>query len=470
MTSITAPDGVPFAQQTASSAADLASSAKLLGRVERMPLSMWHLKVRAIIGTATFFDGIDFLAIALALPVLAGLWHLTPVQIGLLISGSAFGQLLGALGFGLMADRRGRIPSIASTVVLFGLAGIGCALSWDFYSLLAFRFIQGIGMGAEVPVAASYINEIAPAQKRGRFVLLYEFIFAVGVLAAGLVGRWTIPSFGWQSIFWIGAIPALLIVPFIMRLPESPRWLIVKGRLAEADKAVSRIESEITRSGKTLPPAQDATPSAIGSGKLSELFSGRYLRRTLVMWLVWICIGFISWPLTTWLPSMFRTVYQVPVETALSYGLITTSFAIVSGTLVCSLLIDAVGRKRWFMLAFGVAGVAMLTLWVMDAQPVLLVVALAAVTMFFISSLNLAIYVYTPEIYPTRMRVIGMGICNAWAKVAGMIAPTVIGWWLSTEGLGAVFLLLGLFAVAGLIVVVLFGEETRRTPLEELSP
>ena len=83
-----------------------------------------------------------------------------------------------------------------------------------------FRCIQGIGMGAEVPVAASYINEIAPAQKRGRFVLLYEFVFAVGVLAAGLLGRWTIPAFGWQSIFWIGAIPALLIVPFIIAVAE----------------------------------------------------------------------------------------------------------------------------------------------------------------------------------------------------------------------------------------------------------
>ena len=153
------------------------------GRMERLPLSLWHLKVRAIIGTATFFDGIYFLAIALALPVLAGAWHLTPVQIGLLISGSAFGQLIGAVGFGYMAERYGRIPSIATTVLIFGLTGIGCALSWDFYSMFFFRCIQGIGMGAEVPVAASYINEIAPAQKRGRFVLLYEFVFAVGVLS-----------------------------------------------------------------------------------------------------------------------------------------------------------------------------------------------------------------------------------------------------------------------------------------------
>lgn len=470
MTSTTTSDVAFVGQQSASAAAASSASAPILGRIERLPLSRWHLKVRAIIGTATFFDGIDFLAIALALPVLAGAWHLTPVQIGLLISGSAFGQLIGAVGFGFMAERYGRIPSIVTTVLIFGLTGIGCALSWDFYSMFVFRCIQGVGMGAEVPVAASYINEIAPAQKRGQFVLLYEFIFAVGVLAAGLLGRWTIPAFGWQSIFWIGAVPALLIVPFIMRLPESPRWLIGRGRIDEADKVVTEIEQAITRTGRTLPPPQQATPSLVGRGRLSELVNERYRRRTLVMWLIWICIGFVSWPLTTWLPTMFRTVYQVPVETALTYGLITTSGAIVAGTLTCSLLIDIVGRRRWFMLAFTVAALAMLSVWLAGAQPVLLVVALAAITMFFVSSLNLAIYVYTPEIYPTRLRAVGMGICSAWAKVAGMIAPTVIGWWLGSQGMAAVFLLLGAFGVAGALVTFLFAEETRRKPLEELSP
>jgi MFS transporter, putative metabolite:H+ symporter len=447
-----------------------AASAALLGRIERLPLSRWHLKARVVIGTATFFDGIDYLAIALALPVLAGAWHLTQVQVGLLISGSALGQLIGAIGFGLVAERYGRIPSIATTVVIFGLCGIGCALSWDFYSMLTFRFLQGIGMGAEVPVAASYINEIAPAKKRGRFVLLYEFVFAVGVLAAGLIGRWTVPAFGWQSIFWIGAIPALLIVPFILRLPESPRWLIGRGRALDAERALAQIEREITQAGHTLPPAASAAPSVVAKGTLRELVSERYRKRTIVMWLIWICIGFISWPLTTWLPTMFRTVYQVPLDTALTYGLVTTSGAIVAGTLTCSLLIDMVGRRRWFIMAFSIAALAMLSVWLTGAQPVLLVVALAAVTMFFIASLNLSIYVYTPENYPTRLRTLGMGVCTAWSRIAGMIAPTIIGWWLATAGMPAVFLLLGSFGVIGALATYLLAEETRWKPLEELSP
>ncbi len=455
------------------SEADIAHSraaAAILGRMERLPLSGWHLRTRAIVGTATFFDGIDFLTVALALPVLSGLWHLSPVQIGLLISSSLFGQLLGSLVFGFVADRIGRIPTITISVAIFGVLGVACALSWSFYSLFAFRFLQGIGMGPEVPIAASYINEIAPAKSRGRFVLLYEFVFAIGVLAAGLIGRWCIPAYGWQSIFWIGAVPALLIAPAIAFLPESPRWLVGRGRLDDAENAMRRIEREVGRGGRELPPVVPVPPTVIGKGTLRELLSGQYRKRTIVMWLIWTCIGFVSWPLTTWLPSIFRTVYKVPVETALTYGLITTSGAIIAGTLTCALLIDPVGRRRWFTMAFAVAAAATLVMGLTGAPSVIMAVALAAVTMFFISSMNLAIYVYTPELYPTRLRAVGVSFCSAWSRTAGMIAPTVIGWWLSNGGLASVFLVMGGFCLLGAVVTFLFAEETRRRVLEEVSP
>jgi putative MFS transporter len=348
--------------------------------------------------------------------------------------------------------------------------GAACALSWDFYSLFAFRFVQGIGMGAEVPIAASYINEIAPAQKRGRFVLLYEFIFAVGVLFAGLIGRWCIPAYGWASIFWIGAIPALLTAPFIAFLPESPRWLVGRGRLNDADRTMTRIEREVTRRGRELPPAKPTTPTVVANGALRELLRHRYRKRTIVMWLIWFSIGFVSWPLTTWLPSLFRTVYQLQVETALTYGLISTSGAIIAGTFTCAWLIDPVGRRRWFVIAFGVVAVAMLVLGLTGAQSAELVLVLATITMFAMSSMNLAIYVYTAEVYPTRLRTIGLGICNAWSRVAGMIAPTIIGWWLSTGGLSSVFLVMGGFAILGAVVTFAFAEETRYRTLEEISP
>lgn len=187
-------------------------SAEILARMERLPLSSWHLKARAIVGSATFFDGIDYVAIGMVLPVIGELWHLTPGEIGWLISGGFLGQMIGAVGFGRLAERIGRIPTAMLTTAVFALGGIMSAFAWSFGAMLLIRMVQGLGLGAEVPVAATYINEIAPADKRGRFVLLYELIFAVGLVFAGFAGRYAIPYWGWQSIFWIGSAPPLLVL------------------------------------------------------------------------------------------------------------------------------------------------------------------------------------------------------------------------------------------------------------------
>ena len=235
--------------------------------MEALPLSAWHVKARVIVGSATFFDAVDTVAIGMVLPVIGQAWHLTPGEIGWLISGGFLGQMIGAIGFGQLAERIGRIPTAMITTAIFALGGIASVFAVGFASMFLLRFAQGLGLGAEVPVAATYINEIAPANKRGRFVLLYEFIFAVGIVVSGFIGRWAIPAWGWQSIFLIGSIPPLLIVFFLRLLPESPRWLVRRGKIKEVGKAVSKIEQEIRASGKEIPlPKVTSLPAPAGSG------------------------------------------------------------------------------------------------------------------------------------------------------------------------------------------------------------
>src|SRR5436190_5575452 len=120
---------------------------------------------------------------------------------------------------------------------------IACALSGTFATLITLRLIQGIGGGGEMPVAAVYINELSKAHGRGRFVLLYELIFPIGLMMTGQIGAVLVPSLGWQVMFLIGGIPGLIVTVLLLRLPESPRWLIAKGRLHEADRVVSDIEA-----------------------------------------------------------------------------------------------------------------------------------------------------------------------------------------------------------------------------------
>src|SRR5713101_2950448 len=219
----------------------------IVARLERLPTSWWQVKARIIVGVATFFDAFDALAIASVLPVIVPLWKLTPPEIGVMISAGFLGQLLGALLFGWIAERYGRMNAMVGSIALFGVMSLACALAWDYRSLLVLRTIQGIGLGGEVPIAAVFISELAKAQGRGRFVLLYELVFPVGLVAASLLGLWLVPHLGWQYMFVIGALPGLLALVLRRLIPESPRWLAVRGQLAEAEAAMAHIESEIEK-------------------------------------------------------------------------------------------------------------------------------------------------------------------------------------------------------------------------------
>jgi putative MFS transporter len=441
----------------------------VVARIERLPTSWWHVKTRIIVGVATFFDAFDALAIATVLPALVPLWKLTPPQIGLLISAGFLGQLIGALLFGWIGERFGRMQAMIWSILTFAVMSFVCALAWDYNSLLIFRTIQGIGLGGEVPVAAVYISELTKAHHRGRFVLLYELVFPVGLVAASLIGLWVVPTLGWQWMFYIGALPAILALFLRLMLPESPRWLAVHGRHAEAEAALSLIESETQRStGQPLPPVRPVTPTRDQRATLSDLFGPIYLRRTLVVWVIWFAAYFVNYGLVIWLPTIFRTVYQLPLDVSLRYGLITQAVGLL-GTLICALSIDYIGRRIWFAVAFagGFAGLIMLaTTANPTAQQVLLYMTIAY---FFISTINIGVYLYTPELYPTRVRALGVGTATAWLRFASMIGPTVVGYMIGT-GLQSVFLTFAIVAAIAGITTAAFAVETKGRVLEEVSP
>ena len=300
------------------------SISDVVARIERLPISWWHIKARIIIGVATFFDAFDALAIAFVLPVLVPAWKLNGPQIGLLISAGYLGQLGGALFFGWIAERYGRITAMFWSILIFAIMSLACALAWDYQSLVSARIIQGFGLGGEVPVAAAYISELARAKGRGRFVLLYELVFPIGLVAAGFMGAWIVPRFGWQWMFVIGALPAFVAMVLQRLLPESPRWLATRGRNAEAQAAMARIERETERStGQPLPPPQKITVGGPLTPSWSDLFGPIYLRRTLVVWVIWFATYFFNYGLVVWLPTIYATVFKLPLQQALQYGLIT---------------------------------------------------------------------------------------------------------------------------------------------------
>ncbi|MGD0025472.1 MAG: MFS transporter, partial [Xanthobacteraceae bacterium] len=234
-------------------AATSAAVASIVARIERLPITPKLLLIRIVAGIATFFDAYTVLAIAFAMPELVRQWNLMPAQIGMIISAGYLGQLVGALFFGWLAEKIGRFRALLYTIILFSTMGVACLFAWNGAAMMAFRFVQGIGTGGEVPVASAYVNEFISARRRGRFFLLYEVIFPVGLLVAGLIGYLLVPMYGWRVMFVIGVIPAIIIVPLRWFMPESPRWLASKGLLSQADAIVKQLERSAIARGIVLP-------------------------------------------------------------------------------------------------------------------------------------------------------------------------------------------------------------------------
>jgi putative MFS transporter len=448
-----------------------ATDHRIVARIERLPLSSWHWHIGLIIGTGFFFDAFDAMAIAYTLPVLVGQWQLGPSQIGFVISVGFAGQLIGSVFFGWLAEKIGRVPCAMYALFIFSVMSLACAFAWNLPSMATIRFLQGLGLGGEIPVLATYVNELASAKRRGRFAVGYQSTFAIGLPITAFIGAWIVPDFGWQWMFIIGGIPALLVLPFSQWLPESPRWLANHGRADEADRVLARIEAVISRNGaKPLPPIIANAPIAQpAQTRFGDLFRGVYLKRTLTVWTLWFCTYVITFGVLTWAPTLWRTVYQLSVQQALTYTSIL-SLIVAPGFLVTILLVDRIGRRRLFMGGLFLGALPLLFLaWRPDLTP-LAVMVLLGLAQFFVGMLALALSTYTAELYPTELRALGGGLGNAWLRIGSIAGPAFIGAILPLAGLKAVFLAFGLVALFGCVVCLVFAIETCGKVLEHLSP
>ena len=442
----------------------------VVARLERLPYCSWHLKMRLIVCTAWFFDAFDSIAIAYVLPPLIGLWHLTRQQIGSLIGVGFAGQLVGAIGFGWIAEHWGRRFAMLTTLLIFSIGALACAGAQSYDVLWWLRLIQGIGLGGEIPLMAAYVNEFAKAQDRGRFSISIQVLFSIGLVTVALVGVYVVPHWGWRWMFIIGAVPTLLAIPLRILLPESPRWLTSQGRYYEADRALTRIEQIAARDGKVVPALPVDLPEVVEvRPRIADLFKGIYLRRTISVWLIWIGAYFVSYGITAWMPALFRTVYHLDVQQSLTYGLINSGIGLC-GAFTAVYLIEAIGRRRMFVISLTGCCVALLSFAFLPPLSAAGTLAVATAGFFFLSPTLLSLATYTAEIYPTHLRALGGGVASSWQRGASVVGTTVVGWVLPSFGINAVFVMFGLFALMGATVAFFFATETRAQVLERVSP
>jgi putative MFS transporter len=437
----------------------------VLERLEALPLGRFHYKLLLVTGLGWLFDSMDTGLIAFILPVLAKEWGLASGQMGLIGSIGLIGMALGAVVSGTIADRIGRKKVFTITVLLYSIASAFCALSWNYQSLLVFRFLVGFGLGGELPVAATLVSEYAPSRVRGRFIVLLESFWGLGWIAAACIAYFFIPLYGWRMAFLIGALPALYVCLIRMHMPESVRYLLAHGRVGEARQIVVSLERQLHVPVAPFVSEKENVP-VVAKASFRELWKKPFASRTIMLWLVWFGINFSYYGIFMWLPSLvFQQGFTV-VKT-FEYVLIMT-LAQLPGYYCAAWLVDKIGRKYTLSAFLLFSGVA--SYFFGHASTAAALMMWGSVMSFFNLGAWGVLYTYTPEQYPTAIRALGSGWAAGFGRFGGMAAPMMVGALLARSfGFASVFYMFALVFAAVAVIVMSLGVESKQKDLESIS-
>ncbi|GLB62987.1 MFS transporter [Dietzia sp. NCCP-2495] len=396
-------------------------------RLDRLPFTRRHRKLLLGSGLGWALDAMDVGLISFVMAALAVHWSLTPTELSWIGSIGFVGMALGAAFGGLLADRVGRRQVFAATLLVYGIATGAAALSTGIAMLIVLRFIVGLGLGAELPVASTLVSEFAPRKIRGRVVVILEGFWAVGWIMAAVIGYFVVPTSdaGWRWALAIGLVPAAYALVIRYGLPESVRYLESRGRHAEAEDVVRQFEAS-AGIGNDAAPDSAATDTAALSTVEDEtresIWSPRLRRRTGALWIVWFGINFSYYGAFIWLPSLL-VAQGFDLVKSFGYTLIIT-LAQLPGYAVAAWLIEVWGRR--ITLAVFLAGSAGAAgLFGLADSPATIIAAGMALSFFNLGAWG-ALYAIGPELYPTRVRGAGTGAAAAFGRIASIIAPLLV--------------------------------------------
>ena len=440
----------------------------LIGRaIDKAVLTKALVFIIAIAAAGFLFDSFDIVIVSYAMPLIKAEFNLDPKQLGLIGSAALGGMGLGSWVWGAVADRCGRKPVFAATVLMFsvctGIAGLSMSLGF----LIGARFLTGLGLGGMIPIDQALVTEFAPARIRGRISGVLPLFWPIGIFAAAGAGLLIVPSFGWRWLFAIGALPAVLVF-FIRRgIPESPRWLALHGRNEEARQSMAYAgvdDAAIDAARAELAPLP--VSELDHEAGFRDLFTAGYARRVIHAWVMWFSASFSLWAFTVWLPSIYATYYHIGLTRTLVYTFVVAGTS-VAGRGTGFVLIDRFGRKALICIGCSVAGIASLLFNYATTESTLL--AAAMLYGFFADVSLMAMTVYTPEVYPVRIRATGTAIAMGWGRFAGMLSPIIAGFLISADNLAGVWSLMAGFQFLAAAATLVLARETRRRNLESVA-
>ena len=411
-------------------------------RLDRLPFGPQHRRLVLGSGAGWALDAMDVGLISFVMAALAVQWDLGSTTVSWIASIGFIGMALGASLGGLLADRVGRRQVFAVTLLVYGLATGAAALSWSVASLLVFRFLIGLGLGAELPVASTLVSEFAPARIRGRVVVVLESFWAVGWVLAALIGYFVIPlsDDGWRWALALGAVPAAYSAVVRFGLPESVRFLERRGRYAEAEETVRRFEES---SGVESPPAEAEVPvgEPAPTPGPAALWQPGLRRTTASLWVVWFGVNFSYYGAFIWIPSLL-VASGMDLVRSFGFTLIIT-LAQLPGYATAAVLVEVWGRRPTLSLFLAGSAVSALFYGNAGTEGAILAAGMA------LSFLNLgawgALYAISPEVYPTALRGTGTGWAAGFGRIASVLAPLSVPFLLDVGG--SEVLLFAVFAV-----------------------
>ncbi|RNC98813.1 MFS transporter [Lysinibacillus halotolerans] len=385
------------------------------------------------------FDAMDVGILSFVIAALAADWGLSSSQMGWIGSINSIGMAVGALVFGVFADKVGRKKIFMWTLIIFSVASGLSALTTTFAAFMLLRFFVGMGLGGELPVASTLVSESVEAKERGRVVVLLESFWAAGWLIAAIISYFVIPTEfwpieGWRVALILTAIPALYAVYIRMHLPDSPQFT-----------ARSEAKSRTIRQN------------------IAGVWEKKYARSTLMLWILWFTVVFSYYGMFLWLPSVM-VGKGFDLISSFKYVLIMT-IAQLPGYFTAAYFVEKFGRK--FVLVTYLIGTAASAYVFGNAETVTVLLISGILLSFFNLGAWGALYAYTPEQYPMVIRGTGAGMAAAVGRIGGIFGPLLVGYLLKAQyEIGFIF---GIFCVSiliGVAAVLFLGKETKQIELE----
>lgn len=427
-------------------------------RLDEGQLTAFHRRLIVVGGLGILFDSLDVGILSFVMAALILAWKLSPVTIGLVGSINLVGMAIGAAFAGTLADRFGRRRVFLVTLLVYSLATGIAGLATVVWFLVLMRFVAGIGLGGELPVTTTLVTEFLPKRSRGTGIVWLESFWAVGWLVAALVAFLLIPSYGWQSGFFFGVVPALFVVYLRRGIPESPRYLWKAGARADAD--------QVARAALGLRPTSvTGSPRAVGT-PLSRIFSTPYRQRTVALWVLWGAMNFAYYGMFLWLPSVLVERGYSLVH-SFGYVLLVTIVQ-VPGYLSAAYLIERLGRRT--VLAVYLLLAAVFAALFGNAGTTAATVLFGCLLGFFNLGAWGVTYAYTVEQYPTLLRAAGSGWAMGVGRVGGIFGPLLVGWFIAAHmQLSTIFWIFAAAMLVALVAVLSVGPETRGRSLEDIA-